>query len=303
MNTLGEFLPDSIMGWEPEGLDGLYGADTLFDLIDGGAEVYRALNVKAILSRRYTRHGEPDILIDLFDMGSSSDAFGAYRHDMREGVGAEVGQESEFLDSSLYFWKDRYFVSLISLDETENSGKALKAFATRIAQAIPREGDMPGLLRLLPEKGLVRQRIHYFHDKMLLDRHCFISEENILSLNQKTEGLLAGYESGVKASGDHPEQGGRALSPMLLLVAYPDEKASKKAHESFLRLYLPDADEQGRARTENHGWTAAAIDRDLFIGAFDMGSPGEADRLIKEVKQRRQKIDSDKREIRNAEKR
>ena len=60
-------------------------ADTLFDFIDGGAEVYRSFNVQRVVSRRYGRTGAPDLMADLFDMGSSRDAFGAYHHDIRDG--------------------------------------------------------------------------------------------------------------------------------------------------------------------------------------------------------------------------
>lgn len=287
MEKLKKLLPESMMGWSPKEEDGVYTADTLFDLIDGGAEVYRALNVRTILSRRYAREGEPDIIIDVFDMGCASDAFGAYHHDMREGESAGVGQGSEFLDSSLYFWKGQYFVSLISFDETDESGKALKAFAKSIADAIPSEGELPELVRLLPEKGLVKKRIHYFHDQMLLDRHYFLSEENILMLSKKTEGVIAGYNSeGLTVlRGMNPKH--KPLATVLLLIKYPDRNLSKKAYYSFMKNYLPDADANARVGADHTGWTAAAMEGDLVMVLFDAVTADEVDRIFTEVKANR----------------
>ncbi len=111
-------LPDSIGGYAPQEEDGVYTYDTLFKLIDGSAEVYRSFNIHLAVSRRYGKPGASDIFVDIFDMGSSRDAFGAYHHDVREGEEAGVGHESERMGSVLFFWKDRYYVSILALRET-----------------------------------------------------------------------------------------------------------------------------------------------------------------------------------------
>ena len=70
-------LPAEAAGYRPVGEVECYTADTLFELIDGGAEVYRSLNVERVVSRRYSRPDADEVIVDIFDMGSSSDAFGA----------------------------------------------------------------------------------------------------------------------------------------------------------------------------------------------------------------------------------
>jgi hypothetical protein len=275
---LARLLPEEVAGWEPAEADGLYDAETLFDLIDGGAEVYRALNVQAVLSRRYEKAGEPEIIADIFDMGSSSDAFGAYHHDMREGPEAGVGFESEFLDTSLYFWKDRYFVSLIALDESEAVSRAIVELARTIDAAIPRKGTPPALLERLPVMGRVARQTHYFHDKMLLDRHYFIAKENLLGLSARTEGVLARYKRQIQ-----PEKEKTAPPTVLILVSYPAEAEAEAAYRRFKKDFLTGADDQGLARMKMGGWSGAAFSKNLFVGVFDAPTREVAKELIDEV--------------------
>lgn len=272
---LAGLLPDEFMGWGRGELDGHFNHDTLFELIDGGAEVYRSLNVKTVISRHYKKAGAPDIIADIFDMGSSKDAFGAFHHDMREGEDGAVGQESEFLGASLSFWKDRYFVSLVAFDETEEVKKALFHLARTLETAIPGKGAPPDLVKLLPGEGLDPRRVHYFHDKMLLDRLYFFGEENLLDLGAGTEGILARYKSPPAREKEKP-----LPAPALLVVRYPSMKQAKKAFTRFISGYMVDADGKASSmrKTEKH-W-GAHLSKDLIVGVFEAPSDAEVKRLI-----------------------
>jgi hypothetical protein len=216
-------LPNEVRGWTRGRADGLYTHDTLYDLIDGGAEVYRALNVRAVLSREYVKPGATDIAADLFDMGSAADAYGAFHHDMREGEDAGVGDESEAFGGSVAFWRDRFFVSLVAMDDDTETCDALRAIGFAISAAIPSTGQPPALVRALPASGLVSSQIHYFHDKALLDRHLFLGEENLLDLDRSTEGVVARYRF-ADPTGTPPEP-----RTALLLVRYPKAARAERA--------------------------------------------------------------------------
>lgn len=161
---LTQLLPQGVNGYAGERPDKIYTAKTLFDLIDGGAEVYRALNVQRVVSRRYLKSGSPDIIADIFDMGSSEDAFGAFHHDLREGNDVDIGHESEHSGNVLLFWKDRYFISLLAFDETRETMRVLKALGKSIAASIRHKGRKPSLLNRLPQIGLQTRTVSYFHD-------------------------------------------------------------------------------------------------------------------------------------------
>jgi hypothetical protein len=275
-------LPDEVDGWRAAGAVGVYNADTLHELIDGGAEVYRSFNVQTVLSRRYEKQSAPDIIIDLFDMGSAPDAFGAYHHDMREGRDAGVGQESELLGSNLTFWKDRFFVSIIPFADSDELRKTVLVLGRSVAQAIPRDGVRPELVALLPPTGLVRSQVHYFHDWRLLNRHRDFAEENLLHLDRQTAGVLARYRARRP-----PAEKGDVTSLSLLLVRYPSPERARKAFESFVDGYLPGADADGLTWAKDPGWSGTRVTENLFVGVFDAPSKRDVLDLLREVEKRR----------------
>ncbi|MBN2311663.1 MAG: hypothetical protein JXR94_21980 [Candidatus Hydrogenedentes bacterium] len=270
--SMAGLLPGEVEQWRPAEPDGLYDADTLYEYIDGAAEVYRALNVRAVVGRRYARDGEPDILADVFDMGSSEDAYGAYHHDVREGEDAGIGQESEYLGGSLTFWKGRYFVCIMPFDETEAVRRAVLALGEAIASRIPGEGWPPGLLDVLPQAGLRPGRVHYFHDHHLLNSRRFIAQENVLHLGPDTEGVLASYGTGADAK-----------ATTLILIRYPSAAGARNACGDFVRTCLPGMGADGVSRQDNGLWAGARQEGRLFAGVLDAPAPDDVTRLLDEV--------------------
>ena len=255
---LSRLLPAEVNGWKPQGQDQYFDHNNLFSLINGGAEVYRALNVKKVVDRRYQNPKGPDIIVDVFDMGSDSDAFGAFHIDIREEKDVGVGHESEFQGGSLYFWKDRYFVSVVALKQTDESKRAVIAFGEAISKKIPKRGKKPGLVGKLPKKGIVKSQVHYFHDWEGLNRLHFIAEENLLGLSKDTEGLLARIR---------PEGA-------LVLIRYPNKKDAELACKRFTETFK---DDDGK-------FSAAKASGSLLALVLSAGSKGEALEILGGIK-------------------
>ena len=104
--------------------------DNLYDYINGGAELYLSYGFNKVINRTYLRPEQPDIVVDLFDMGTSQNAYGVFSHSM-ETVDAAYGQGSQYSEGLLLFWKDRYYVSIMSYPETTESKKALLALGQK----------------------------------------------------------------------------------------------------------------------------------------------------------------------------
>ena len=235
-------LPDAVRGWQADGDDHAYNAETIFDYIDGAGEVYRAYNMKSLLSRRYKQPGRPDIIADVFDMGSAADAFGVFTHDL-DGDDWSVGQASVYKGGLLSFWRDRYFVSVFAEEETAEAKAMLLDLGRRVAAAVGRDGDKPALLGALPTIFADPRRVHYFHHPVILNYHYFVSADNVLGLDPNSEGLL------VKAAG----------RSALVVVRYADEGRAASALKSVRAALLPGAADNEPARAADQTWTAAAL--------------------------------------------
>jgi hypothetical protein len=272
-SELCELLPAQVNGWQAIEPDGVYDSETLYNYIDGGAEVYRALNVRAVCGRRYQRTGMPELVADVFLMASSADAFGAYHHDPRDGEPATFGQESEYSHGALAFWKGPYFVSIMTEQEDTDADKAVLELGRTVDEAIADAGEPPDLLALLPEQGLMRTHIRYFHSQLSLYRFYELAEGNPLELGPDTEGLLASYRPAAAINDD--------FNPVaLLLVRYPGKARTDEAQRGFRQRYLQTEVDDGVGRSKDAGWAAVRTSDRLLVGVLDAPTRVEAERLL-----------------------
>jgi hypothetical protein len=263
-------LPTRLNGWTAEPQDRIFDNKTIFSYINGGAEVYKAYNMRRCLSRRYTIPNGPAIVLDIFDMGSSQDAFGVFTHDT-DGKVVDVGQDARFRPGWLSFWKSRFFISVYVEEDTEAGEKAVKELARQVAGIISEQGPQPEIVSRLPREGLRTSSIRYLHHPAVLNYHYYLSDENILNISAETDVALAAYQFGNQDA-------------LLLLIVYPEPDKAAKSHVGFLKYYLPDADPTGAALLEDGKWAAIKRKGRLLSIVLEADSRQVADQLLKSVK-------------------
>lgn len=265
-----KLVPTSMSGWKSDGQDATYDRKTLYDYIDGGAEVYLAYGFRQVLARRLVRTGRPAITVDLFDMGSSADAYGIFSFE-REGADVGIGRDSEYAAGFLRFWKGDFFVSVLAERETTESRKAVMEIGRKIASNIKSAGERPKIIALLPSGNPIRASIRYFHEKSGLDYHYFVADKNILGLGRDTEVVLARYKIG-------------SSKFQFMLVRYPKAASALAAFKDFKAAYMPEAGGDATIKTENGKWASAGFRADLVIVVFDAPTKAAAKGLVLKVK-------------------
>ena len=270
LQMLHQNLPTQIMAWTVEVEDRFFDSVTIFDYINGAGDLYLSYNMKKCLSRRFAAANSPAIILDIFDMGSSEEAFGVFTHD-QEGKPLDVGQDALSRPGLLSFWKDRFFVSIYSEEETVEADIAVKELGKAVASRIINMGERPKILQRLPKEGRKPKSIRYFHDNDLLNYHFYIFDENILNLGPETKAALAEYQVGKEDA-------------WLLLVSYPNREKAGKAIANVRRHYLKDSDANGMAKLENGKWSAASLRGNLLVFVLEAVGPEYAESLLKKVK-------------------
>ncbi|MFW5741348.1 MAG: DUF6599 family protein [Myxococcota bacterium] len=264
---LAALLPEAADGYRREGEDGHYGRESLFDLINGGAEVYLAQGFRAAVSQRFTKPAAPELIVDIFDMGSSEGAYAAYHHDVREGESGGIGQESELGRSSLFFWKDRYYVSVVAFADTDESRSAVASVGKAVAERIEKPGRRPVLVGWLPRQGLVESHIHYVRSWSLLGSHVAVPEGDLLGLSEDSPGVLARYR-----------RSGTEETMTLLLVRYPSADRAEAARTRLVSGYLSGSD--GGVGKAEGGWAAVRVRGELLLAAIGAASAQQAMALL-----------------------
>jgi len=241
-------LPVKVDRWNKVEPPGTWSPGTLSNYIDGGAELYLSYNFKGSLAVKYGDASGNEIAVDIFDMGSSYDAFGVFAHS-RETNAKDFGQGSEYAAGLLTFWKGRFYVSVLAYPETPASKSAVTALGRAIAGAIEEEGPLPPILGLLPRENLQPETVRYFHHYIWLNSFTFVSNENVLEIGADTPAALAKYRT-------------PGSSLFLLLVRYPDAARAEAAARQFDVKVLGGAKE-GMRRMEGGRWSGLERRGDL----------------------------------------
>jgi len=270
VKELGPKIPPQILDWTASGDDAVYDKTTLYDYMDGGAEVYLAFGFREVFVRKYADAAGNELVLDIYDMGSPAEAFGIFSCD-RQDPEAGLGQGSEYGPGLLRFWRGRYFVSVTVSGNEDKAEAAVLALGKAVAPLLGPDGALPDLLGLLPAAGLQAGRTAYFHDHVHLSNRYFISAENVLALSDKTDCVFAEYGAGSGASA------------RLLIVRYPAAAAAAAAARSFRSAFLPGSGAEGAARTESKGWSAVRVQGRLLAAVFEASSNDEAVRLAAEA--------------------
>ena len=93
----------------------VYNPNTLFDYMDGEAEVYLPLKFRLLYVSRYRKPGtDTVILVEVYDMGSPGGAQGIYRRYTGKGGNEMKGfGNAAWTDTAIIlFWRNRHFFRL-----------------------------------------------------------------------------------------------------------------------------------------------------------------------------------------------
>jgi hypothetical protein len=271
VEKLYQTIPKEIMGWKAKEKDEFYNRETLYEYINGGAELYLTYDFQKVFARRFVKQDAPEILLEIYDMTNAKDAFGIFSSERQdEEVG--IGQDSEYGGGLLRFWKEKYFVSILAIGDEQIAKPAIFDLGKKVAGAIPLTGERPEILKYLPQENLIESRIRFFHTHTILNRQYYLASENILNLDRQTDCVFAPYQIGQNKS-------------YLLVIQYPNQSQAETRYMSFLANYLPEALATGFAKLENGKWTMAKTTSQFLMIVFEATEKEWASDLISTVMQ------------------
>jgi hypothetical protein len=153
-------------GWRQIGSPQVYNQKNLFNRINGQAELFFKYGFQKSVFVLYQNksNSKDQIEVDLYDMRNALQAFGIFSRFRSEDRPAGVGLESYLEDTSLLFYKGRYFVMLYA---TEADPSLLKRMATTISSSIADSTPAPKEINYFPKGGLKPSSIEYYPEGLL----------------------------------------------------------------------------------------------------------------------------------------
>lgn len=151
-------------GWRIEGQVLRFVPENLYEHINGRAEFYLAYNVVSLAFANFEKPGEEKYIhVSVYDMGTPTNAFGAFSAERSEGeTPLALGRDAYQSGADCYVWKGQYYIQIITLDEAGE----LSEIALKIARGLTGSLFDPGTpvlgLDLLPHKDRIPHTERYF---------------------------------------------------------------------------------------------------------------------------------------------
>jgi hypothetical protein len=109
--------------------------------------------------------------------------------------------------------------------------------------------------------------VSYFRSYLVLNSIYFLSTQNILKLDLKTEAIIASYRS---SGADQPK------SARLLEIRYEAPRSAVAAFRSFVQSYLPERNCQAQQSRERPAPKAQATGHPVQLPQIGSGAPPQA---------------------------
>ena len=147
-----------------------YKPDTLYEYIDGGADVYLLYDFQRLLHQTFRTPGG-ELTADIYDLGKPENAFGIYSAERSPRYKfVTLGVEGYRSEGILNFVQDRYYVKLAA---SGAAATALDPFARMLSRRIGGMARAPVLLAKLPIERRVAHSEQYVRKDPL--GHAFLA--------------------------------------------------------------------------------------------------------------------------------
>ncbi|MFH1113973.1 MAG: DUF6599 family protein [Pseudomonadota bacterium] len=147
-------------GWAVTGPPGVFTKETLFEHINGQADLFLHYGFKESVFAAYRKApGNETVDVDIYDMGDAGNAFGVFSRFRQDHRPAGIGLDSYLDDDYALFYKGKYFVVL---QGTESNSSGLKQLARSIESRIVDGSPPPREPGYFPKRGLEPGSIEYY---------------------------------------------------------------------------------------------------------------------------------------------
>lgn len=242
-------LPKTIGVWTRQDSVQRVDSENIFKYMNGAGELYLAYRFNHLEVHEYLAANQENILVELYFMKTSDDAFGLLSLDwggepvisnaatVRKGTRALAPLSRAFYGRGLLrICSDNIYARIMAYRETQASKEAVISLGRAIALNRKNPPE-PGLLNILPRTfgsqwKLHSDRVGYLRSYLVLNSLYYLSHQNILNLDLTTEAVTAPYEYQNKTKNNKRVQ--------CLLVKYTTPESARQALHHFHKAYLPE---------------------------------------------------------------
>jgi len=186
--------PSALAGWKAAGSPEIYEAQSLYDRINGGAEIFFEYGFDQAIYQDYEK-GDDSLQVEIYDMLDDTAAFGIYsinRSPRAESVA--IGGGGQQSGDTVTFWQQQYYVVVRHFGGADADNGIMVEVARDISSRIGSEpGTVPAAVSLLPTIGKVEGSETVVRGPIALSQIRYLGEEEPFGLAKGKEAAVARY--------------------------------------------------------------------------------------------------------------
>jgi hypothetical protein len=162
-----DVLPD-IPGWIVVREQVVYDASTLWEAIDGAADLFVSYGVLDMHMAYYSSAGGPEVRVEAYRHDSPETAFGIFSQERSpENTHVTMGTIAVMDEGMLNILCGPYYVKLSTNTPGKSAGKDLKTIGTAIVTHLAQPAVLPGMLAVLPARSRIPNSEKYIADSYM----------------------------------------------------------------------------------------------------------------------------------------
>lgn len=194
-------------GWQLNQEPLIYEGDRLFELIDGGADIYLEYGFSQVISAQYIDPAQNNILVEIYEMTDEDAAYGIFSITQQTvSWSKEFGNLSAISSDYISFWKGKYYVNLSWSSSHHSENPSLAQLVALISGKIKETGNLPSMITQFKFDADGIKTI-YFKGNLGLSNFYYFDYKDIFSVNEglaRTIGnqhrIIFTYENAAKSA-------------------------------------------------------------------------------------------------------
>ena len=267
-----KMLPPQSAGseWRLVGDNYSYLPDTLYNYINGAADLFISYGFVALAGGEYRRGSDKreNVTVDIYDMGSTLNAFGVFQSKRDPEVRSfTLGAGAFGTEKYVFFYKGRFYVEIQAYVLSSTTSDVVMKMAQQVDRSIGEDSAPPSELRYLPDDNRVAGSEMYITGGIL--GHGFLDR-----------GLLCDYTIGgetVKAFVVFFSSGDLAVKALDDYKSYLERSGEKWQA-------IDGLGEKGFTSREPYHKKILVAQQGAFVaGVADLSQPSKGEELLKRI--------------------
>jgi len=149
-----EFNFPGVTGWKQSGEIQTFTPKTLFEYINGAADLYIMYDFQELKVAEYRNEKKASVTVEVYKHKTPTHAFGIYSQERLPNTNfIDVGAQGYIENNVLNFLTGPYYVKMTSYHTGAEDREILLTFAKKMSENLGTKGTLPAILSSFPEEG------------------------------------------------------------------------------------------------------------------------------------------------------